>query len=456
MKSRSKPGLGAAVKAALLFAALFAVVLAAGAESRADLRESVFLTEDLSGGAEVLLFQEQDGLVWLALSGQDSVSLMKLDGATGRVLASRQTEGYAGWAALRGNRLFLREDGDDGPQLVCRDADSLEELFRRDLEGRSQNFLFFTINYLNELLVVESQSRNTLRIREESGRERELSFSDPVEFLAADPSGTVYLYAGDTLFLDPGGENSQEYANLVRPAVLLGRGRWIDEEGVVCRLGEQGPEPLFRMEKPVYASNFYCLDRENCLILSENAGSLYRYEETGEPAGFLRAEPGVRGLCGAGILSEKRDGFYYTPLDFLVEPEPSPSPSFSPGPSPYPEENVPAWVEEDFLVAPAGTTAAQIRELLKPETADIRNAMGLQVTQGSMATGMTVNDWTVVILGDCDGSGTVSGADVRRAMSMALDGGLGGPAYRRAADLDCDGAVGGSDLVRLSAMVGGW
>ena len=67
-----------------------------------------------------------------------------------------------------------------------------------------------------------------------------------------------------------------------------------------------------------------------------------------------------------------------------------------------------------------------------------------------LATGMTAGEYTIAVLGDCDGSGTLSQADLRQAQALLLEDSSTQGAARRAGDLDGDGLLTTQDLVLLS------
>ena len=86
---------------------------------------------------------------------------------------------------------------------------------------------------------------------------------------------------------------------------------------------------------------------------------------------------------------------------------------------------------------PQGVTVKELLAYFAPEAVHIRRPDGTDVTSGNLATGMTAGEYTIAVLGDCDGSGTLSQADLRQAP-------------RRAGDLDGDGLLTTQDLVLLS------
>ena len=130
------------------------------------------------------------------------------------------------------------------------------------------------------------------------------------------------------------------------------------------------------------------------------------------------------------------------------EPEPSPSPSPTPPPTP---EGI--QLEGDTLLMPEGVTVEQLLGYFAPDAVYIRRADGSAVTAGRLATGMTAGPYSVVVWGDCDGTGSVSQSDLRAAQALVLEGPAAGGPYARAADLDGDGQLTTLDLVLLERLV---
>ncbi len=109
--------------------------------------------------------------------------------------------------------------------------------------------------------------------------------------------------------------------------------------------------------------------------------------------------------------------------------------------------------EGNYLILPAGSTADELRSLFRPEAVDIWDLFGKQILHGRLGTGMTAGSWTLVILGDCDGTGLVSRADLQFAFLMALTPGYMDSPQARAADLNSDGIVDSADLLLFSSLI---
>ena len=197
----------------------------------------------------------------------------------------------------------------------------------------------------------------------------------------------------------------------------------------------------------------------------------------GTEVGTLSLRGELLAVCGSGAITQEDGAYWFTPLSFYeapATPTPEPIPTDTPSPQPTlpPEESTPEpeatptpepdpadtpspkpdsfTREGDMLVAKPGTTVEDLIAYLKPGTAHIRWPDGTDVVSGRLATGMTAGDYTIAVLGDCSGNGSLSAADLEEAQGLLLEGSQVEGPWRRAADLDGDGRITTLDLVLLS------
>lgn len=98
-------------------------------------------------------------------------------------------------------------------------------------------------------------------------------------------------------------------------------------------------------------------------------------------------------------------------------------------------------------------TKNQLLSYFIPDAVQVFWPDGTEVTSEHLATGMTVENYTLVVLGDCDGSGTLSQQDLRQGQTLLLEDSAIADSYRRAIDLDQDGSLTTLDLVLLSQLL---
>lgn len=413
---------------------------------------------DPEGSLTLLALEEHQGSVLAVLSRDSSSLLFRLDPSTGQVEAQRELPLFLSWAGLRSGTLFLMAPEPDRPELIACDPGTLEVRSRRSLPWATEKLVLFDCDSETAYCTL-SDSRNVLRSSSErSGGSR--VFPAELEFLGTDPEFGLCLYGGGTLFRSKGSSTWEQPFSHV-PLELLGGPMLLCRDGVAVRWEEGGAKPLFQWEEPLYSGLFYCLDCENCLILSKGSHVL-RCDEAGMPVESCQLSGAPLGICPSGGVIRHDGQLFYTPFSFQsmggASPSPTPESSFSPSPSPSPsalpgQEDPPVKISGSFLILPAGSTVSQLRELFKPDTADIRDAAGRQLISGKLATGMTVGDWIVVVEGDCNGSGTVNSADLRQALALVVRQDREWSPAHQAADLNEDGLLDTIDLLLLSERI---
>lgn len=435
-----------------LFSIFILVFFLTGSNSR-EAAPGQFLLSDPEEPFTLLALEESPSGVLAILKGEASTLLLRLEPSIGEILEGRELPEAADWAGIRQGTLFLRVKGESNPELISLDLGTLQETSRRILPWQLNDLFLFDCDATNAYCVL-SKSRNTLEVFGSAGSfSRE--FSRDLEFLEAGSSG-LCLSDGGTLFQSQSGawvETAFEHI----PLKLLGDAVILCRDGTIFRREETGLAPLFQWEAPLYSGLFYCLDGENCLILSK-AESVFCYSQTGKLLSSCVTDP-LLGICPSGGITRHDGALYYVPFSFAggsssVVSSPEPSPTFAPSNSPDFQQKEPLKIDGSFLLFPVGTTVPELRELFKPDTADIRDAAGRSLLGGRLATGMTVNDWVIVVEGDCNGSGTVTAADLRQALTMVLEQEVPQMAQGKAADLNNDGVLDTTDLLLFSGLIG--
>ena len=134
-------------------------------------------------------------------------------------------------------------------------------------------------------------------------------------------------------------------------------------------------------------------------------------------------------------------------------PAPSQGPEESPAPTPAPPPA--GWAPElqgDKIYVPLGAAVEDLRNYFKPMAVKVLTPEGEAVYYGNLATGMTVEEYTIVVPGDCDGTGACNDRDVQAAQAHLLEETLLEGPCRLAADLDGDGEVTPEDLVLFDTL----
>lgn len=442
-------------------------------------------------GGEVRLFEEQDGLCLLAYSGQapGTSALYALDTATGETLSNYVSfQGTLVWARQRGSSLFAVEHSAAGYTLhqFALPNFGLEPIHSRLLSGVSEGtFAVFDCDgegrffYANGLLMTGSVQDSSLSVVQAGG-----SMVSGVSFLEVTPQGTLVAAAAGQLYVGSAASPGQWEAipaGDIAPLCLVGENYLAATDGRLYRLGGGSLSPVG--SAPLASSQLCAVDQEGRLVYG-SGGTVQWASLSGEVLAQAQPRGELLAVCGSGALTAEDGFFWFTPLSFqeaaatptpspTAEPtptpapeptptqEPTPVPTETPGPTPEPtpsQEPTPSppptpegiVQEGGLLVMPQGVTVKELLAYFAPEAVHIRRPDGTDVTSGNLATGMTAGEYTIAVLGDCDGSGTLSQADLRQAQALLLEDSSTQGAARRAGDLDGDGLLTTQDLVLLS------
>ena len=442
-------------------------------------------------GGEVRLFGEQDGLCLLAYSGQapGTSALYALDTATGEALSNYVSfQGTLVWARQRGSSLFAVEHSAAGYTLhqFALPNFGLEPIHSRLLSGVSEDtFAVFDCDgegrffYANGLLMTGSVQDSSLSVVQAGG-----SMVSGVSFLEVTPQGTLVAAAAGQLYVGSAASPGQWEAipaGDIAPLCLVGENYLAATDGRLYRLGGGSLSPVG--SAPLASGQLCAVDQEGRLVYG-SGGTVQWASLSGEVLAQAQPRGELLAVCGSGALTAEDGFFWFTPLSFqqaaatptpspTAEPtptptpeptptqEPPPIPTETPGPTPDPtpsQEPTPSppptpegiVQEGGLLVMPQGVTVKELLAYFAPEAVHIRRPDGTDVTSGNLATGMTAGEYTIAVLGDCDGSGTLSQADLRQAQALLLEDSSTQGAARRAGDLDGDGLLTTQDLVLLS------
>lgn len=422
--------------------------------------------EDALGGFEIaqeseptdiLLLQETDGQVLLVTAGFDAAEIYRFDPAGGEPDTLR-VEGAFGWAAVRDGNLLLWDSWEN--QLAVTPVAS------QPLEAGDP----IAFSWAGVTTMLDSNGTDTVYGKTataprnlqvmQGGEYSFISYDHEIQFLAVDENGQPVVYTDGVLHV---GEELFDCPET--PTKLLGGGVFVDELHTLRRIGAEGIEPMFQLPaEPV--SGAICRNGQGTVLVAGDGNAVMGYAEDGQTRGRVVLAGKPLGVCPLGAVYRQDSALYFAAFGsaFAVE-EPTPGPTEVPTESPSPEPTEEPSEEPggdrlfelrgNYLVARAGTGIDQLRAQLYPEAGDIRDAEGNPVASGLLATGMTANAWTVVVLGDCDGTGTVTGADLRTAMGWCLEEKPVEDAYGLAADLDEDRAITTRDTVAISRMLSG-
>ena len=416
------------------------------------------------------------------------------------------------WAGLRDGSLFVAEDSNGEALLTQLSLPSLTTVSSRPLPAAADSFLLFDCNGQGRFYY--SQDGNFLYTATSDQDIQPLARQDWLfpTFLEITPSGTFFAATNSLYFWGPSetpaADTWSKQAAAEAPLSLLGETCFVTVSGKIYQY-QTGADSLTlagALPVPVSDPLLCSLDQKGNLVYASSSQTLACATLAGTEVGTLSLRGELLAVCGSGAITQEDGAYWFTPLSFYeapatptpepiptdtpspqptlppeesspepeTTPTPEPDPADTPSPQPTlpPEESSPEpeatptpepdpadtpspkpdsfTREGDMLVAKPGTTVEDLIAYLKPGTAHIRWPDGTDVVSGRLATGMTAGDYTIAVLGDCSGNGSLSAADLEEAQTLLLEGSQVEGPWRRAADLDGDGRITTLDLVLLS------
>lgn len=354
------------------------------------------------------------------------------------------------WAAIFDDKLLLKS----GDLLLEYDPLSLQERAKTNLPWPADDVLKFACDQNGAMYAVLSQSRNCVQISLPDGGGSTETLPGEITGFSAFSQG-VWVWAEGGLRMLSGTER-REFIWPIAPLAAFDENTFLDRDGLFCTCAAGEVSPLFRCEQNLYESLNFCVDDEGCLLIADGASAL-RYSRAGELLGRCELAGTPDALCTNGAFFRREGSFCYAAFAFAPQeskpPQESEPPEGMPTPSSEPEEEPPPLqLEDDCIIVQYGMTVEDLRELFKPEAAEIRDRAGRPLTAGKLATGMTANDFVIVLEGDLNGNGTVTESDLHEAIELYLQQEESGPRFR-AADLNGDGLIDAHDLLLLSKLI---
>lgn len=467
---------------ALALAAVLLAALTAADSVVAPLPEAILLAPS---NEQFLAVEEQDGIVFLVTETGGGMNIRWLDSAQPQANPEAlfwDKPPAMVWSA-GGNLRFVwlnsgfpvlctyvpgkaKEDiaSDSSPFFVSVDEESL---FAPSPDGD----LMYIASPFGTLQIVDRENNELTPVQDEQG-----NYFENVEFLTVTGEGWYHMYRDGALYRwrDPLWQDLKTYS-IAGVDRLVGEDYCVDGAGVLCRREEDGMQPMLEGEDLDFA---LCCQAGEGILAADTSGIVHKYTAEGQEEGVSGPVDGrILALVPSGAIVEKEGMYRFSPYAFMSGEEPDPGPTEEPGPTdppgptePPPPEETPGPTDEpspspsdgptleelgvayegNYITMKAGVTVGDLVELFKPDSVLIQNAEGEPVTGGLMATDMKVDDYTVIVYGDCSGTGKVSLRDLYMVQSALVgEERFSTTAREKAADFTRDGSVDTQDLVAL-------
>lgn len=438
----------------LLTALLFCAVLSGrvlGEETNSPLTGSTLCE---SGDTLLLCAETPDG-TYLALTGAESGTLLRVkeeDDIFVRVDLGYPLLGVA----CHGGKLFVFREWFP---FVCAYP------FTEDLqEGEpvistltADNVAFFDCNAEGDVYAVGKDDLRTLFFFEPEGMEPwERTFFKPIRLLQVTENGNLWVCTEDACFvLDSMHPDISGTISGAVPQSILYDDMFLDADGNVWQVTGNTAE-IILTDIP---GTGLCHGDAEGVIYTDETGCIHRLLRDGTAAGVCSTEGQPLALTEKGVLYRKEGALCYATYSFQDNTEP-PAPS-EPPESSEPEPAKPDWLDQrdGYLYITGEVPMEWLVKELEPQEVLMKTPAGETVTDGFLATGMTVfwgrdstmeNEAIVVVRGDCDGNGRIAPPDMEQAQLILLRGDSAESPYFLAADHDENGEVTTEDLLWLS------
>lgn len=431
----------------------------------------------------VLLLEELDELCLFAYTGETPGSghVVALDRTTGQITAQYSSDhNRIFWAAVRGDCLMLVECDGSTAYLTRLSLSALQKLDSRPLPVATEELVSFDCDGEGSFYFADPSDGNALWISGADGSLQKVEELDSVTFLEITPGGTIFAVSGLSYFWGPARDPQQWQSTVLTltPQYLLEEEYFVIKPFFTLYQYSNGTTSQVN-DLSLPSDPLLCaLDREDHLLYAGDDSTLQCASLSGEPLDSVTLRGTLLAVCGNGAIVQEEGSYWFTPIQFFQEPatptpqvtptptpEVSPSPEISPSPEvtpstepspePSPTPSSPPTFDDivqegDYLVMPIDVTLSQLLSYFAPDAVEVCRPDGTVVTSGNLATGMTAGGYTLVVLGDCDSSGSLTQKDLRAAQDLLLTSDVHSDPYRRAADINGDGIVTTVDLILLA------
>lgn len=323
-----------------------------------------------------------------------------------------------------------------------------------------------------------------------------------VEFLESTPGGWIYAYSEGSLYRWRGRDYLlREQIDCPCPKKLVGENAFVDTDGVIHVINGNSTDPILDSMEGLDTEKSY--GNDEALFVADISGNVHQYDWDGNEMGVSAIFGETLAITGSCALSESDGSFRVSTYQFVdpndppeatpsqtppddstpppedspdptpsetptSSPEPSdtPTPTFTPSPipssepipiiTPEPGSTLITYAEREgyegnYVLVSAGMHATDLRNLKSPQAINIYDFDGNPVFEGLLKTGMKMDDSTIVVLGDCNGDGDVTSADIYFVQRYILDvETFQTEASFMAADMQQDGKITTVDTVKIA------
>ncbi|RKJ40457.1 hypothetical protein D7X94_08185 [Acutalibacter sp. 1XD8-33] len=324
-----------------------------------------------------------------------------------------------------------------------------------------------------------------------------------VEFLSATQGGWIYAYSNGMLYRWKGRDYlSQDQIECSCPEKLIGENAFLDVDGTIHVVDGNTANVLFGDTEGLDTQK--CYGTDDSIFVADTSGNVHKYDWDGNEVGISAISGEILAITGDCALVEVDGNLCVSTYQFVDSREPPestppehegptpvpentpepdqtplpqetpvPSPDPTPDPTPEPDtESSPTPIpppkpgetlisyseregfEGNYALVYAGMHATDLRNLKSPQAIEIYDKTGKPIYDGLLKTGMKMDDRTIIVLGDCNGDGYVTSADIYFVQRCIL----GVETFETeesfmAADMHQDGKITTVDTIKIATEI---
>lgn len=403
-----------------------------------------------SSHASVVLYEEYMG-DYIAVVNDDNASLMLID-KSGNLTLKQDLDFDVIKAEIKYNKAYLYWEDKESENLALTCVSLIDFTVEEEIvySLKANDVLLFSADKDCNMLYVPVEENTLYKLSRDSVQLERFRLSDTPQFLHGSDS-EVIMYAEESVFIF----ESESLSTFIKHPTAFVPYKKLDNyyvtiDGELITIDNRGVDVKFRCEIAPTADCFYSA-RNTMLAYLVDLGGICVVDMHTNDSRTYHVEGTVKAVSTENALVVRENELFFTTFESFKKQEIS-----------EPDDNNSSDIEDElpdeldlyngFIYVPYGTTVSSLKKMFD-DAPTVYNSNGAIAASGAVKTGMSVKGYEIVILGDCNGTGTLNSSDVKEAQAMFLGTCQRSEVYFAAADMNFDGAITTSDLALIAREV---